>query len=189
MPILSEMVATTAQIRARRELTHAELLLAASLAEELIDTLELKLNRWLYPRQTTEQHTITSSGRLLPYRGPVVSVESIGYVAGFPAQLPAYPTRLLDVADAWTPGAVLEITYTAGEIPGPAIIGALGDVVARTLIAPVQAATGMISSYSVEGTSITYGPGVSGDSGGGAGRITVGQLSSFRRLRRRVLVI
>lgn len=188
MPSLSEQVVNVAAVRAGKTFTTQEALRAASLADQLIDTLEIKLNRWLYPRQTTELHTVPASGRLTLHRGPLVSVDGISYASGVVIALPNDPGRWIDVADQWNPGSRVRVTYTAGEEPGDAIVGSLADIVARTILAGVKAGTGVISSYSVEGTSITYGN-VSDGGTNGIGKIAVGDYRAFRRLRRRVLLL
>ncbi|HMM95398.1 hypothetical protein [Phycicoccus sp.] len=189
MPTLSEQVVNVAAIRAGKDaFTTQEALRAASLADELIDTLEIKLNRWLYPRSVTEVYTVPASGRITLNRGPVVSITSVGYVGGAPFAGLTDPLALFDVAEAWIPGARVNVTYVAGEEPGDGIVGQLADIIARTILAGVKASSGVIKSYSVEGTSITYGN-VSDGGDGGSGRITVGTLTAFKRLRRRVLLL
>lgn len=189
MPSLSEQIVNVATIRMKRtSLDQADTLLAASLADELIDTLEHKLNRYLYPRTVTETYLVPSSGRIILNRGPVVSITSMSYVGGGAIPLPANPIAYFDSGDVWAPGARVTVTYVAGEIPGDMVIGNLADIVARTLLAGVKAASGVIRSYSVEGTTITYGDVADGGTGG-SGRITVGSLRAFKRLRRRVMIL
>lgn len=189
MPSLSEQVVNVATIRMKKTaLDQADTLLAASLADELIDTLELKLNRYLYPREVTETYTTSASGRIILNRGPVVEILSMSYVGGGAIPLPVNPLGYFDAADVWLPGVAVTVTYVAGELPGDAVVGNLADIVARTLLAGVKAGSGVIRSYSVEGTSITYGDVADGGEGG-SGRITVGTLKAFKRLRRRVMIL
>lgn len=189
MPTLSEQIVNVATVRMKKDaLDQPDALWAASLADELIDTLENKLNRYLYPREVTETYRVPSSGRIILNRGPVQSIVSMSYVGGTSIALPANPLGYFDRADVWAPGAEVTVTYVAGEEPGMAVIGACADIIARTLLAGVKPAAGVIRSYSVEGTNITYGDVADGGTGG-IGRVPVGSFRAFRRLRRRVMIL
>lgn len=174
-----------------RALTADETDRAEQLVRQLVDTLEVRLNRYLYPRAVTETHWLRPGlidtalpQRLQLWRGPVRSITSIT-VNGL-----AY-TEPLALADwegaAWQTQVPVVVTYVAGDDPRPGLSGLLSDIVARTLTAGTAAATGAIGSYSVEGTSITFGNVASGGVGG-SGRLAVGDIRALGRLRRPVIV-
>lgn len=167
-------------------LTDAQSARAEQLIAGLVDILEIKLNRWLYPRTVVDEfHRLTGSNtRLVLYRGPVRSITSVtadGQALADDGGFASHETA------TWPADADLLVTYVAGEDPGPAVTTVIADVIARTIAAGAAAGSGAIKSYSVEGTSITYGD--VGDGGqGGSGRLKVGDLRALSRKRRPVLL-
>jgi hypothetical protein len=181
-------VATLASVEVAlgRALTTAEASRATVLIDQAVDILELWLNRDLSARVRTEKSPVDHAGRLCPNHGPVQSVTAVT-VAGTEATAPG---------DEWEdarypPGEYAEITYVSGDVvPRRAASGAVSQCVAATILAGPAAASGAVMSYSVEGTSITYGPSVTGQgaSSGTPSRIVVGDLTTLRRLRRPVVL-
>lgn len=164
------------------ELTGEQQAAAIWLIQSLTAALERRLNRLLSVTSITgEVHRIGNDHRLIPYRGPVLSMTSIT-VDGSP---------WVDVLDDWDitefpVGARAIIDYQAGGAPDQAVKDLVAQVVARTLLSPAGVASGSLKGYSVEGTSITYGD-VANSGPGSAGRLSVGDLGSLKRLRRHVL--
>lgn len=170
---------------APRALTAAEQDRVGELIAQLVDTLEIRLNRWLYPRTTTQTTTVGADGRLVLHRGPVrriVSVEVDGVALGA-----GDPGFLDPVGTAFGWGSVVAVTYEAGDDPTPAATGLVRDVIERSVLAGATASSGALKSYSVEGTSITYGDVSGASSSSQSGRITVGDIRSLGRLRRPVV--
>lgn len=165
-------------------LTDAQIDRAEQLIPQVVALLERVLNRTLVQRTfTNEKHVISQDRRLWPFHGPVQSVTGIRFGAEDAALSTGYNDTWAETE--FTPGEALYVTYVAGEAaPDPQIQGVVADAVAGALLAGPAVATGAISSYSVEGTSISYGPGVSG--GGAAGRLTVADLGALRPLKRLV---
>jgi hypothetical protein len=155
---------------------------AVHLIEELTAVLERKLNRKFSPRTVVETHRINSRLTVILHTGPVIDVTAVT-VDGSP-----WDGELADFDIAEFPyESLVEVTYTAGELPDPGVTQLVAQVVARTLLAPTTVAAGTVQSYSVEGTSITYG-GAGGNSPGQVGRFTMGDLASLSRLRRPVFL-
>lgn len=168
-----------------RSLTDAEAVAAVALIEELSALLERRLHRIFEPRQFTETRRVEGRyGRLVPYKKPLISVDAVlldgddwgGTLADFGIEVFPYQSTVT-------------ITYTAGTVDIDAgVSGALANVVARTLQVAPTVASGAIQSYSVEGTSITYGD-ISGATAGSGnvGKFTVGDLKAFAALKIPVL--
>jgi hypothetical protein len=166
-----------------RNLTPTEAARALQLVTQVTDTLALWLNRDLSPTRYTEEHVINANGMLMPYHGPVRAVETIGVDGETPT------TAYNDDWDTtrFVPGSRVVVTYIAGDDMRPTIAAVVIDAVAGAILAGPQVATGAISSYSVEGTSITYGTAAGGGGAGAVGRVPVASLRGIGRLRRRVL--
>lgn len=180
-------IATTDDVETalHRPLTEPERLDAEALIADLVGLLELRLNRELTVKTFTDEwHRVPRHGQVTLLHGPLVEVTSVSVDGGAPI---TDATTLADWDIAtWPAGSRLLVTYRAGdETPRPGVKRLIVDVVARTIAAGLTAGLGVIRSYSVEGTSITYGEGVGG--GGQTGRITVGDLGQLKRLRRPVM--
>lgn len=172
--------------RLQRTLTLAEATNTKAMIAQLVDVLELRLNRCIYPRQITETHLLPVNGRLRLRKAPVRSVTSI-VESGVPLAAGDPRLAVWETAGAFLDGVEVTVVYQAGDDVRPAMTGLIADVVARSIQAGVAAGSGAVKSYSVEGTSITYGD--VGDGGqGGSGRLKVGDLRSVGRLRRPVLL-
>lgn len=166
-----------------RAMTDPEYTRAANMILQLTALLERKLHRRFQTATVTETQRIDRLGRLVPYQGPVLAVTAIS-VDGV-----AWTGDLTEWdLQTWPQNSLVEITYTVGSDIDAGVAGAIASIVARTVLTPAAVATGAVTGYSVEGTSITYGN-VSGadNSGGNVGRFTVGDLGSFAGLYRPVL--
>lgn len=165
-----------------RAMTDPETMKAISLIEQLTAVLQRRLNRIFDTTEYTETHHMDHLGRLLPYRGPVLAVSAIS-VDGTAWAGDVTEWRQI----RWPEGSDVEVTYTAGSEVDAGVSGLVAQVVARTLLSPPAIASGAVKSYSVEGTSITYGD-VSGTSTPTAvGRFTVGDLAALAGLKRPVV--
>lgn len=176
----------------KRPLTIEELDRLDPLADAIVGTLELHLNRWLYERQVLrEKHRAGPQGRIILYRGPVAWIDALHYGLPTAASVPFPVDQDWEEPGTFPSRTTLWVDYTAGDdFPDVAWAGAATDlvanVIARTLAAPAQVATGVIQSYSVEGTTITYGKAFAGGADS-KGRLAVGDLGVLARLR--VLVV
>jgi hypothetical protein len=181
------LVASVADVETKlgRELTAAEAARVDELIVELIDVLEIKLNRYLWPREVVENHYLLPYGRLHLRHGPVQSITSIlvdGVAETLPSALASWETY------PWVDSTPIVVTYVAGDDPpSPAVRGVIVDAITRTVQAGVAAGSGAIKSYAVEGTSITYGNVADGGESG-SGRLTVGDIRGVGRKRRPVLL-
>jgi hypothetical protein len=181
-----------ANILKPRVLTGDEQDRADVLCDAVLATLELHLNRWLWERSVLrEKHRTGPQGRVTLWRGPVAWIDALHY------GLPTAASVAFPVDQDWEePGTfpsrtTLWVDYTAGDdFPDVPWAAAATEVVAtaaaRVIAAPIQVATGVIQSYSVEGTTITYGKAFAGGADS-KGRLSVGDLGVLARLR--VLVV
>jgi hypothetical protein len=186
LPLLPLVTVGQIETTLGRELTDAEYAWVDQLITESTAVLETWLNRDLTVRTRTERHTIGSDRRLIPHHGPVQAVTSLiqdGYDV-----TEAYADAWVD----WRPdaGAVVDVTYHSGDaVVNPAAVYVVRNAVVAAVTAGPRIAAGTMTSYSVEGTSITYGSAVTGDGGNGAaGRFSVASLNAVRRLRRPVVI-
>jgi len=189
---VTNSVVTIEELEARllaagRVLTDPERVVAEQRLGEVVDLLELHLNRVFGPRAILgERHVVSGRGRLVLHKGPVISVERIlvdGAETTSPTLLAAW-----DLAD-WPPSSVLTVDYTAGLAAPPTVKGIVLDAVTAATLAGAKVAAGVVTSYTVEGTSITYGSASSSSANAeGVGRVPVADIRSVRRLRRRVLL-
>lgn len=176
-----------------RDLTAKEEIRADGLCDSVVATLELFLHRWLYEREVlTERHRTGPQGRVILFRAPVVSIEGVHY-----GTRTADPDPFPDVYDWEEPGSfrsnsVVWVDYTAGDdFPNvwwaAAAIDLCANAVARVILSPVQVSTGVIESYHVEGTSLTYGSAATGAgsrwSSARAGRLSTGDLEALKSLK------
>jgi hypothetical protein len=169
-----------------RILTDDEYAWSEQLISESTAVLETWLNRDLTVKVRTERQTIGTDRRLIPHHGPVQAIVSL--VADGYDVTEAYADTWVD----WRPdqGTVVEFTYHSGDaVVNPAAVYVVRNAVVAAVTAGPSIAAGTMTSYSVEGTSITYGSSVTGDGGpGSAGRFSVASLNSVRRLRRPVVI-
>lgn len=185
-----------------RPLTDEEADRFPSLVIELTTQLEMWLNRVLEVREVVEYRTTAHAvnGGLLLNKGPVQAVHSVEN-AGNPEQVVAWQWPgdgdVIFLAGWSAPyyyspeygGYRIKITYLAGDDPPQqAVADLVASATARTLLVGPQVATGAISNYSVEGTSISYGTSVaSSGSADSLGRFQVGDLNIVGRLKRWVV--
>lgn len=176
----------------KRDLTSAEEDLTEVLLDSVVATLELHLNRWLWQREVTGERRRTGQlGRVVLNHQPVAWIDAF-HNTSTSASVAFDPARDWEEAGSFTRNTLVWVDYTAGDpFPDVPWASALTDVVAnavaRVVGAPTQVATGIISSYSVEGTSISYGSSLSGG-GDTKGRLAVGDLGVLSRLRIPVMV-
>lgn len=164
---------------AQRELTEPEKVFAIEGIAALTATIERLKNRVLYPREITETVRVGNDGLLNPTKGPVTallsaSVDGNEYAGVWLTQW---------YGGGWPVGYEVEITYMAGTAPDEGLRDTIAGAVARTLLTPAVVALGVVGSYSVEGTSITYRTSEQGEGG-----LLVGELKGLGRLRRPVLL-
>lgn len=167
-----------------RALTAAEAQRALQLVDQATATLETYLQRDLVVRTRTDRVRVPSTSVLWPHHGPVV--EMLSTKVGTSDASDAYNDTWQDVY--FPAGEWVECTYVSGTTDPTQLATAaavLLQTVARTVMAPTSVATGLLAGYSVEGTSINYGP-VAGASDS-VGRIAVADLSAVEPLRRRVV--
>lgn len=171
---------------ARRALTDDEADRARQLVGQLVGLLERRLNRDLIGRTHSEAVVVGRWG-MLPLRGPVGEITGVS-IDGTTDTAADFPLDATGRIPGLPYGSTTVIDYrTVGVENDEGLRGSIADMVARTILAGPVAGAGVIKSYSVEGTSITYG--AVGDGGEtGTGRLTVGDLRAFTRLRRWVLV-
>jgi hypothetical protein len=156
---------------------------AVHLIEELTAVLERRLNRKFTPQEVIETHRVDSRLKVFLNAGPVISVTGVT-VDGNP-----WDGELVDFDIAEFPyQSLVEVTFTAGELPDVGVRQLVAQVVARTMLAPTAVAAGTIQSYSVEGTSITYGAVSGGSMPGQVGRFSAGDMGALSRLRRPVFL-
>lgn len=166
-----------------REMTDEEQVNTIHLIQSLTRVLERKLNRHFSVRTNIETHRVDSSGRFALHRGPLVEVSGVtidGYA--YTGDLAQY-----DLMEFPYESSVV-VTYDSGSPADEGVADLVAQVVARTVLLPSVASSGAIKSYSVEGTSITYGEGSASSDEGAVGRYTVGDLGSLSRLRRPVFL-
>ncbi|MGV8972714.1 MAG: hypothetical protein ACOH10_10365 [Rhodoglobus sp.] len=161
---------------------------ATTLCDAVLATLELHLNRWLWERAVLGERRRTGQlGRAVLNYGPVQWVDAIHHDS------PTSPSVAFDPKADWeepltfAPRSMIWVDYTAGHdfpnVPwAAAAIEVVATAAARVIAAPKQVAAGVLSSYSVEGTSITYGSALTGGVGT-KGRLSVGDLGALARLR------
>jgi len=165
-----------------RFMTSVEAAQADQLVRMCTAQLSLWLNRDLVPtRHVNEQHVandLLGINRLEFNHGPVTAVESVTYSGQDPT------TTYNDWLLAIMPMGSYTVTYVSGDpVPNEAVKGVLIQAVAGAVLSGAAAATGAIKSYSVEGSSITYGE--PGAVAGSVGRFAVADLTSIKRLKRR----
>jgi hypothetical protein len=168
----------------RRALTEAEWASAVRMIAEVTDVVERWCVRDFRPKRRTERHIVPVTGRVFCDYGPVQQMVSITVNDGEPS------TAWNDDYDVtvFNPGDILTLVYDSGHTECPdAVKGVITQAVAAPIVAGVQAGTGAVTSYSVEGTSITYGGSATGDGAGAVGRFTAASLNSIRSLRRGVV--
>lgn len=168
----------------QRSLTPDEADRAMQLIEQVTGVLELHLNRDLTVKEHVDTVTVPWNGLVVLPHGPLLSVSSV--------TLGGYTSTAWNDTFAhtyFTPGSTMTVTYTSGDVvPHPAAQAAVCDAVAAAILAGPKVATGALGSYSVEGTSITYGAGAApGANTGGVGRFPVASIAGVARLRRAVL--
>ena len=164
-----------------REMSDEEQVRAVHLILALTSTLERVLNRDFSVKEWVEPHRVDPNGKFILHHGPVIEVTNITVDGSVydDADLADYDLMV------FPHGSRVIVTYTSGASADYGVSDLVAQVVARTLSVTSQVATGAIKSYSVEGTSITYGDIGSGDNN--VGRLQVGDLAGIKsRLRRPV---
>jgi len=175
-----------------RPLTTEEEAFVELLIPELTAVIELYLNRKVEQETVVEEAQAHQDGRLFLSYGPIASITTITYPGETgPVALDSaaftYEHRWLYVPWANAPYTV---TYVAGDEPvNPAVKILVRNAIARTVLQGPVVGSGAISSYSVEGTAITYSrvsEGSTGVPGGGqpVGKFTVADITSIQRLQR-----
>lgn len=197
----------------QRTLTEQEQLLYPELETQLIDIVEGYLNhRAVYNRQFVEIRQ--SPGSVVASPAPIdidagVNQSSLGF--GVPGGMVRFgngpvtsmvsmtsPDGSFTISNPefyrtgnsiYLPPSQVgwKLTYMAGDLtPRPAITGLLRDVLSRSFSVTPQIGLGVVTSYSVEGTSISYGPAVTG-SDGSVGRFGMADLKSISQAKRIVV--
>ena len=163
-------------------MTATETSRAIQLIQQVTALLTLWLRRDLVPTTyTDETHWADAMGRVHLNHGPVRSITSITVDGSTYDYDPLYLTPQNMI---FMPISEVKVTYESGDdVVHPAIQGVITESVARSILAGSSVSTGAIASYSVEGTSITYGPVAT--SPGSVGRVPVSELSAIKRLKRR----
>jgi hypothetical protein len=165
---------------ARRPLTDEEWETAQSmLVPTLMETIEDYLGKCFGERDVEERLDVIG-GMVYPAKHPILEIVSVTTQTG--AAVGWYPWDREGIAvDTYERSLV--VLYRAGElyIP-PTLRQFVASAVAKTVLTPVQITTGMMSSYSVEGTSITFTAQTQGE--GSVEGFTVAHLASLQRLRR-----
>jgi hypothetical protein len=146
------------------------------------DVIEGYLGRAFGERDVTERLEVVGY-YLYPGVLPLISVTSVALPNG---------TELLFAADraeriyvGSLNGESLTVTYRAGEPTVPPTVRMFAaSAIARSVLAPVQVAVGLLASYTVEGTSITYSPSMTDGSQESPVGYTVGELTALSRYRR-----
>lgn len=161
-----------------RDLTEAEEQRWPTMANAMIEIVEEFLGfRAIYSRQITEERwspgaradagplsgTSAGGGDIRFNYKPVTALISVSNQD--------YSLTTEDV-QFWRTGSTIwlpwsrfpwTITYVAGDDPvAPNIKGVIVETLARSFLVSPQVDLGIITSYSVEGTSISYGPAVTG---------------------------
>lgn len=170
-----------------RDLTDSEAFRVDVHLDAIVVTLEGWLNRYIYPRQIeNEKHTFYfDSEHLQPFYGPVDEDSVV-----IKTRTGDNEYRTFTVNQDWRTllfpmGTVLYIDYTAGDpVDGPNAAlyrGVILDTITASVLSGVAIDTGALTSYSVEGTSISFRDRASG---GSVGKVDVPALLSMTPLRR-----
>lgn len=156
--------------------------------EEVEDFLHRRLERLA----RTEVHQATYEGRL-NLTGPYVQVTSVQTLDDVPVAADwSYDREFVDsIRVGWStnPFTAYTVVYTSGDTVAPKpVVNLLKDVVLRGLIVGLKVSSGVVSSFSVEGTSIRYGAIADAKSSETAeGSFTAPELKLLATYRRRVV--
>jgi hypothetical protein len=170
-----------------RALTAAEAARALQLVDELTSTIEGVLHRDVRVKRRSETGFIPPTSRFYPNWGPVITIESLT-VDGADVLADYLSDTITASWLAMRPGAKYACTYVSGMLDRDlgGVRGVIMKGVAAVVLAPPAASAGVLSSYNVEGTSITYGAAVTGGAGN-VGRLTVGDVAALG-LRRKPII-
>lgn len=167
--------------------------LEAARADQLVQGLTAELSLWLYRdlQPTThlnERHVSYPGhdGALAFSWGPVRQVLTVGVGTQDPVD---WTGKDWSRGYGVPPGVgAYYVSYVSGDdVVHGAVRAVIRDTVARTILAGVIAGAGVIGSYTVEGTTISYSPSVTGKSAfdkDQIGKMAVGDTNALKRLQR-----